>query len=167
MSGWWLTLSNITLTTGDTFTGTKTFSSGWASYQIPSNLATPASAAAASTVTVVETVTASSASGNHISTGAFAGVTAVLATLFIGATIAAVYFWVRDMRFRRDHQWTQAISAAPIAYTTEPTTTTQNTEYNPLTPPLELSLANQYPPAYAGLAPSTTEYTITSYSGKQ
>ncbi|KIO23910.1 hypothetical protein M407DRAFT_26706 [Tulasnella calospora MUT 4182] len=90
MSGWWLTLQNITLTTGDAFAGSKTFTSGWAAYQLPSTLASPASA---STVTTVTTVTATSASGNHVSTGAFAAVAAVLATLFVGSTIAAVYFW--------------------------------------------------------------------------
>ncbi|KIO23911.1 hypothetical protein M407DRAFT_26707 [Tulasnella calospora MUT 4182] len=162
MSGWWLTLQNITLTTGDAFTGSKTFTSGWAAYQLPSTLASPASA---STVTAVTTVTATSDSGNHVSTGAFAAVAAVLGTLFIGSTIAAVYFWVRDMRFRRDHQWSQAISTAPIAYTTEPSTSAQNTEYNPHTP-----LMHQYPPPYpvmtAGVAPSSTGVSSTSDSGK-
>lgn len=170
MSGWWLTLSNITLTTGDAFTGTKTFTSNWAAYQLPSNLAVQASA---STVTAVTTVTATSesaSSGGHVSTGAFAAVAAVLATLFIGATIAAVYFWVRDMRFRRDHQWSQAISAAPIAYTTEPSTSTQTTEYNHLTSPMQPTTPRQYPPTYpvekAGLAGSSTGYSGTSYSGQ-
>lgn len=81
----------------------------------------PESLSASATVTTA-TVTASpsSSSGSTLPIGTFAGVVAVLAALFIGATVAAVYFWVRDSRFRRDHQWSQAFSAAPIAYTTEP-----------------------------------------------
>lgn len=147
MSGWWLTLENVTLTTGDAYTGTKTFTSGWASYQLPPTLANQTTASA---VTAVTTVTASGSSAGNVSTAAFASVAAILGTLFVGATIAAIYFWVRDSRFRRDHQWTQAISAAPIAYTTEPAMSSNNTEYNPYTPTAQPSTTNAYPPSYPG-----------------
>ncbi|KIO17534.1 hypothetical protein M407DRAFT_32786 [Tulasnella calospora MUT 4182] len=134
MSGWWLTLENITLTTGDAYTGAKTFTSGWAAYQLPPTLA---SEAAATTVTAVTTVTASGSNGGQVPTSALAAVAAVLGALFIGAAIAAVYFWVRDSRFRRDHQWSQAITAAPVAYTTELSPPTQDGEFNIPTPSIQ------------------------------
>ncbi|KAG8998613.1 hypothetical protein FRB90_012274 [Tulasnella sp. 427] len=124
MSGWWLSLENVTVTTGDTYTGTKTFTSGWGSYQLPSNLASQASSA----VTATTTVTASPK--GQVPVASLAAVAAVLGALFVGAVVAAVFFWVRDSRFRRDHQWSQAFNAAPIAYTTEPGTTG-----HPMTPP--------------------------------
>ncbi|KAG9018674.1 hypothetical protein FRB90_010590 [Tulasnella sp. 427] len=136
MSGWWLTLQNITVSTGDAFTGTKTFTSGWGSYQIPSNLASQTS----STVTATTTVTASPS--GQVPVASLAAVAAVLGALFIGAVVAAVFFWVRDSRFRRDHQWSQAVNAAPIAYTTEPSSTMSN----PMTPPPHGSEHHFIPP---------------------
>ncbi|KAG9018675.1 hypothetical protein FRB90_010591 [Tulasnella sp. 427] len=136
LSGWWLAVANLTVTTGDTVTNPQNFTSGWPSYQLPSNLA------------VSQSTTA------QVPVSTLAAVAATLGALFIGATVAAVYFWVRDSRFRRDHQWSQRLDSEPVAYLMGPAT--ESTAIISTTTP-EQTIDPQYLPPYG--APQKLRYS--------